>query len=96
MSNGIPAPRTIGDGTRDGLLVISDTRWDHNGTLFVTVRERIGSGCWVDGLPIRRMRTLARGALPHPDQTRSSRVVRRRRGHDGCDHVTFAVSRLPR
>ncbi len=85
---------TIGDRTRDGLLEITDTRWDSNGTLFVTVRELIGTGCWTGGLPIARMRRLARRALAHPDKTRSSRVVRRWSAQ-GCDHVTFAVSRLP-
>lgn len=72
-------PLTIRDRSRDGLLEITDTHWDHNGTMFVTVRELIGSGCWVGGLPVRR--------------TRSSRVVRRWSAQ-GCDHVTFAVSRL--
>lgn len=84
---------TIGDRSRDGLLEIADTRWDHNGTMFVTVRELIGTGCWVGGLPIERMRRLARRAIHHPDRTRSSRVVRQH-SHDGCDYVTFAVSRL--
>jgi hypothetical protein len=88
-----PEALTIGDMSRDGLLVITDTRWDHNGTMFVTVRERIGTGCWAGGLPIDRMRRLARRAIPHPAQTRSSRVVRRWSA-EGCDHVTFAVSRL--
>jgi hypothetical protein len=85
---------TIGDTTRDGLLQITDTSWDHNGTLRVTVRERIGSGCWEGGLPIERMRRLARRAIAHPHKTRSSRVVRRWHAQ-GCEHVTFAVSRLP-
>lgn len=84
---------TIGDRTRDGLLEIADTSWDHNGTLNVTVRELIGSGGWIGGLPIERMRRLARRALQHPDTIRSSRVVRRSRAY-GCDYVTFAVSRL--
>ena len=87
------AELTIGDRSRDGLLEIADTNWDHNGTLRVTVRELIGTGCWVGGLPIRRMRTLARRALPYPEKTRSSRVIRRF-SSGGCDFVTFAVSRL--
>jgi hypothetical protein len=87
--------RTIGNTSRDGLLQITETRWDHNGTLYVTVRELIGHGCWIGGLPIERMRNLARTAIPHPDKTRSSRVVRRW-SHGGCDHVTFAVSRIDR
>ena len=83
---------TIGDTTCDGLLQITETRWDSNGILFVTVRELIGGHCWVGGIPIERMRRLARRALMYPEKTRSSRVVRRWYA-DGCDHVTFAVSR---
>lgn len=83
----------IGDTNRDGLLIIADTRWDDNGTMFVTVRERIGTGCWVGGLPIAEMRRLARRAITYPEKTRSSRVVRKFTA-DGCDYVTFAVSRL--
>lgn len=86
-------PLTIRDRSRDGLLEITDTRWDNNGTLFVTVRELIGTGCWVGGVPIERMRRLARRAIEHPEQTRSSRVVNRF-VDGGCDAVTFAVSRL--
>lgn len=86
---------TIGDRTPDGLLEITDTRWDHNGTMFVTVRELIGTGCWRGGLPVARMRRLARRALSHPGDTRSSRVVNRFTS-GGCDHITFAVSRLDR
>lgn len=88
---------TIGDTTDDGLLQIVDTNWDSNGTLRVTVRELIGEGDagWIGGMPIRRMRTLARRALPEyrKGQTRSSRVIRKFVA-DGCGHVTFAVSRL--
>jgi hypothetical protein len=83
----------IGDTSRDGMLVITDTSWDFNGTLCVTVRETLGAGCWVGGLPIERMRRLARRALMYPEKTRSSRVVRRWTAQ-GCEHVTFAVSRL--
>lgn len=85
---------TVGDVSRDGMFQIVDTSWDSNGTLRVTVRERMGTGSWVGGVPIRRMRTLARRALPeyHKGQTRSSRVVRRFTA-DGCSYVTFAVSR---
>jgi len=86
-------PKTIGDRSRDDLLEITDTRWDSNGTMFVTVRELIGSGCWVGGLPIERMRTLARAALAHPEKTRSSRVIQKN-DYEGCTYVTFAVSRL--
>jgi hypothetical protein len=88
-----PKVLKIGATTRDGLLEITDTRWDNNGTMFVTVRELIGTGCWVDGLPIARMRRLARRAINQPELTRTSRVVRQW-SHGGCDHVTFAVSRL--
>lgn len=83
---------TIGDRSRDGLLEITDTRWDSNGTMFVTVRELIGHNSWIGGVPIERMRRLARRALMYPEQTRSSRVVNRFTSGD-CDHVTFAVSR---
>lgn len=86
---------TIGDTSRDGLLQIVGTSWDGNGTLNVTVRELIGHHCWVGGIPIERMRRLARRALMYPEKTRSSRVVRRFYV-DGCDHVTFAVSRNER
>ncbi len=86
---------TVGDSTPDGLLVITDTAWDSNGTLRVTVRERMGAGCWTGGLPMRRMRRLARRAIHHPDKTRSSRVLRRWTAN-GCEHVTFAVTRLER
>lgn len=84
---------TIGDRSRDGLLEITDTRWDRNGTLFVTVRELIGSGCWVGGLPVDRMRRLARRAIDNPERTRSSRALRTWSAQDS-DHITFAVSRL--
>jgi hypothetical protein len=92
-------PKTIGDRSRDGLLEIVDTNWDFNGTLRVTVRETIGGrggphDCgWVGGLPIRRMRTLARSALMHPEKTRSCREVNRFYD-EGTWKVTFAVSRL--
>lgn len=87
------AKLNIGDRSRDGLLEIVDTNWDYNGTLRVTVRELIGHNCWIGGLPIHRMRRLARRAIDHPDQTRSSRVIRKW-VYRGCDYVTFAVSRL--
>lgn len=86
------APAQIGDRSRDGLLEIVDTNWNGRGVLFVTVRERIGHGCWTDGLPIRRMRTLARSALMYPEHTRSSRVVKIWTA-GGSDLVTFAISR---
>lgn len=85
--------KSIGDRSNDGLLEIADTSWDSNGTLSVTVRELIGSSCWAGGLPVRRMRTLARSAICHPEKTRSSSIVRKFSA-GGCDYVTFAVSRL--
>ena len=85
----------IGARSKDGLLEITDTNWDSNGTLTVTVRELIGTGCWVGGVPVERMRRLARRALSHPDKTRSSRVINRFIS-GGSDHITFAVSRLER
>lgn len=80
----------IGDRTPDGLLEITGTSWDSNGTLRVTVRELVGGHCW--DYPLARARRLARRALAYPEKTRSSRVVRRWYA-DGCEHVTFAVSR---
>ena len=85
---------TIGDTSRDGLLEIADTNWNSNGVLNVTIREKIGHDCWIGGLPIQRMRALARRAIMYPEKTRSSRVVRTFVS-GGCDYVTFAVSRLP-
>lgn len=89
----------IGDMSRDGLLQITDTNWDHNGTLKVTVREMIGQR-WEDypggrNNVIRRARTLARRALMYPEKTRSSEVVRTWFA-EGSSHVTFAVSRNDR
>lgn len=86
----------IGDTSRDGLLQITDTNWNHNGTLRVTVREMIGQR-WEEypggrNNVIRRARTLARRALPHPERTRSSKVIRTWVA-EGESHVTFAVSR---
>ena len=87
--------KDIGDYSRDGLLQITDTRWDRNGTLFVTVRETMGGNCLIGGFPIKRGRTLARSALQYPEHTKSSRVTNRFK--DGpCDAVTYAVSRLER
>lgn len=87
-------PLTIGATSRDGLLQITDTSWDGNGTLRVTVRETVGGmGSWPNGLPIAAMRRLARRALMYPERTRSSRVLRTWYA-EGTWHVTFAVSRL--
>ena len=87
---------SIGDRSSDGLLEIVDTRWDGNGTMYVTVRELIGGfESWTvrHTNVIRRMRRLARRALMYPEQTRSSQVTKVWDAH-GCAYVTFAVSRL--
>lgn len=83
----------IGDQSRDGLLQITDTRWNGNGTLFVTVREMIGGHAWPNGVPIEKMRRLARRAIHHPEKTCSARLVRTWYA-EGTDHATFAVSRM--
>lgn len=90
------ATKTIGDSNRSDTARISDTRWDGNGTMLVTVREMIGGyDAWIGGrnsaLPV--MRRLARRALAKPELTRSSRVVREWFAY-GQVHVTFAVSRI--
>jgi hypothetical protein len=91
------APLQIADQSRDGLLRISDTNWDHNGTLRVTVTELIGSNCWT--LPqdklIAKARRFARRALMYPEKTTGSRLVRTWHA-EGSQHFTFAVTRLPR
>lgn len=78
---------TIGDSSRDGLFQITDTNWDSNGTMRVTVRHLMD----MDYHPefIRGMRRLARKAIHMQHLTRSSRVV-----HVDGSSVTFAVSRL--
>lgn len=86
----------IGDSSRNGLYQISDTNWDNNGTLNVTVREMIGE----QALPKERleaMRRFARRALPEyqPGQTKSARTVRTWYAQ-GQSHATFAVSRNER
>lgn len=87
----------IRDRNRAGTLEITDTRWDSNGTLFVTVRELVGDRCW--DLPKHKqdaaVRRFARRALSHPEQTRQSRIVRRWHA-ESTDHWTVAVSRLAR
>lgn len=86
---------TIGDRSRDNLLELADTSWDHNGTLTVTVRELVGDHChsWSKPQMIRKMRDFARRAMPHPEHTRSARLVRTFYA-ESCDYATFAVSRL--
>lgn len=83
----------IGTRSRNGLYEITDTNWDSNGTMRVTVRELIGE----KELPKARivsMRRLARRALPEyrQGQTRKSPEVNRV-WHNGSWHITFAVSR---
>jgi hypothetical protein len=90
-------PLTIGNTNRAGTLQITDTNWDSNGTLRVTVREMIGGHCWdlSQDKQDRAVRDFARRALMYPEKTRSSRIVRRWYAQ-GTDHWTVAVSRLPR
>ena len=83
---------TIGDFSRNGLYQITDTNWDHNGTLRVTVREMLGER-QLSAKAIRAMRDLARRAISHPEKTRSAKLVRSWYAQ-GQSHATFAVSRL--
>lgn len=78
---------SIGDSSRNGLFVITDTAWDSNGTMNVTVRHRMDMTYRPEF--IRSMRRLARRAIHMQHLTRSSRVV-----HVDGSSVTFAVSRL--
>lgn len=84
-------PLGIGDSTRDGLLVITDTHWNNNGTLRVTVAEQVGQR--PEYFPVRKARRLARRAIMYPDKTRSSKLVNLHYC-GGQTHATFAVSRL--
>lgn len=78
---------SIGDSSSDGMFQITDTAWDSNGTMNVTVRHLLDMSYHPEF--IRSMRRLARRAIPMPHLTRSSRAV----NIDGSS-VTFAVSRL--
>jgi hypothetical protein len=92
------APLGIGDSNRDDTVRVSDTSWDGNGALTVTVREMIGGyNGWIGGRDraLRAMRDTARRALMYPEKTRSTRLVREWYA-DGQNHATFAVSRLGR
>jgi hypothetical protein len=82
----------IGDTSRNGLYQVTDTAWDHNGTLRVTVREMIGER-ELSAKRIRAMRDTARRAIAHPEDTRSARLLRTWYAQGGS-HATFAVSRL--
>lgn len=83
----------IGDYSRNGLYQITDTSWDSNGTLRVTVREMIGER-EIPKARLEAMRRFARRALPEyrPGQTRSAKTVRTWYAQ-GQSHATFAVSR---
>lgn len=83
----------IGDESRNGLYVITDTSWDSNGTLKVTVREKMGHLAELPDSYVKGMRRLARRALMHPDTIKSSRELNRFYDN-ACWSVTFAVSRL--
>lgn len=78
---------TIHDRTPDGLLEIVDTNPDDGGGVRVTVRETMGGGCLVGGLPMGRARALALSVVPG---ARSARVLRRFTA-GACEHVTFSV-----
>ena len=87
----------IGTTSKDGLVQITDTSWDGNGTLLVTVRELIGGfDGWIGGKAraVRKMRDFARRALPeyYDGQTVSVKVIRTWTAQGGS-HATFAVSR---
>lgn len=84
----------IRDTNRAGTLEVTDTNWDSNGTLRVTVRELFGDHCWdlSSAKQDRTVRDFARRALSHPEQTRSSRIIRKWHAA-GTDHWTVAVSR---
>lgn len=84
---------TIGGTNRAGDLRITDTNWNHDGGLRVTVEDLLGT-CRVGGTDARAMRRLARRALPYPELTRSSRLIRVWTTSYGTVCGTFAVSRL--
>ena len=79
----------IGDRSKNDMYVLTDTSWDSNGTLLVTVRQLLDMSHHPEMIPA--MRRFARRALPYPETIRSSRVV-----HIHGSSVTFAVSRLER
>lgn len=80
---------TIGDRSRDNMFEITDTSWDSNGTMRVTVRNLLDMNHHPEFIPA--MRRMARRAIPMPHLTKSSRVL-----HTNGSSTTFAVSRLPR
>lgn len=87
-------PLKVGDTNRAGTMEIVATDWDHNGTLRVTVACPFPRTQKSD----EAARRLARRALSHPEETRSSRIARVAQTLDSRNriHVTFAVSRLER
>jgi len=86
----------IGDISRNGLYQITDTNWDSNGTMKVTVRELIGER-EIPKDRLEAMRRFARRALPEyrKGQTRGARTIRTWYA-DGCSRATFAVTRNER
>lgn len=86
----------IGTFSNNGLYQITDTNWDSNGTLNVTVREMIGETA-IPKARLEAMRKFARRALTeyHEGQTKSARTVRTWYAQ-GQSHATFAVSRNER
>ena len=80
---------TIGDRSRDNMFEITDTSWDSNGTMRVTVRNLLDMNHHPEFIPA--MRRMARRAISMPHLTKSSRVI-----HIDGSSTTFAVSRLPR
>lgn len=79
----------IGDRSKNDMYVLTDTNWDSNGTLRVTVRQLLDMDHHPEMIPA--MRRFARRAIHHPDKTRSSRVL-----HSNGSSTTFAVSRNER
>lgn len=82
----------IRDTNPSGTVQITDTNWNFNGTLFVTVRELEGTREPTENT-FRAARRLARRAIHHPHKTRSSRLIRTWFA-GGTAHWTFAVSRI--
>lgn len=82
----------IGSRNPAGTYEITDTNLSHDGVLRVTVRELMGVRALSDK-DVATMRRLARRALPYPEKTKSSRMLRSWYS-GGCSHATFAVSRL--
>lgn len=87
---------TVGDISRNGMYQITDTSWDSNGTLRVTVRERYGVSMFGPQM-LEAARRFARRALTehYKGETKSARTIRTWYA-DGCSHATFAVSRNER